>query len=85
MSKERKTILNKMCSIVNAKNINFKKPNWFWDYEWTQEQEDEFVEWLTKHLKENKEARSIMHFPAMKDYEKVAKEFVNQYGWKLVC
>ena len=74
-----------MCKRVKTRyeDINFKKPNWFHDFQWTQKQEDNFKEWLTNYLKTNKEAREeLMQSPRLKGYIKIANEFLFQYGWK---
>jgi len=69
--------------MVGAKDVDFKKHNWFWDFEWTEKQQDKFIVWLASYLKKNKEARKeLMAFSSLKEYEKVAKQFVFQYGWK---
>ena len=80
-------IIKKQCEIVGANysKINFKKKNWFWDYEWTNEQQNEFIEWLTDYMKDNKEARNdLMQRPSSvkKILERFAREFVFNYGWK---
>ena len=35
-------VLKKMCKMVKAdlEKINFKKENWFWDYTWTEKEQE---------------------------------------------
>jgi hypothetical protein len=87
-NKYLKEILQTMCSFVGADydKIDFTKQNWFWEYEWDIPKENTFVDWLTKYLTENKEARKeLMLFPSKdkKEIEKWATDFVINYGWKL--
>jgi hypothetical protein len=79
------TILKEMCRRVKAKDVDFKKPSWFMEYSWTEKQQDSFEEWLTNFLMANKEARQeIMQWPRKdkKTCDKVAREFIFNYGWK---
>lgn len=87
-TKHIRNILHEMCNRVNADygSIDFKAPTWYHEYEWTQEQEDDFVKWMTDYLFNNKEARfEILAFPRKdKKYcKKAAEEFVWNYGWKI--
>lgn len=84
--KHIKIILNKMCDVVGAKNIDFKEEGWFLKHEWTEEQEKEFINWMQEYLMKNKDARNeIMARPnkSKKDIEKVVDEFIFNYGWKI--
>lgn len=89
MNKYLKIILLKQCEIVGAdyNKIDFKKENWYWDYQWTKEQEQEFKLWLIDYIKNNKEARNeLMSIPSVnkKFLEKFANEFIMNYGWKYI-
>jgi hypothetical protein len=85
--KHLEIVLKEMCSRVGANYdyIDFKKEQWFWDYEWTQEQETNFKRWLTDYLCNNKEARKeLVLLSSNKDnILKAATFFVMNYGWKL--
>jgi len=88
MNKYLKKILETMCQEVGAdfEKMNFKQQDWFWEYSWTEGQEESFKSWLIDYLKENKEARySLMNIPSSD--KKILERFVNQfllnYGWKL--
>ena len=82
-------VLKEMCKRVNAdyNKMDFKKPNWFLDYSWTEEEEKEFSGWLIKQLNRDEELRQeLMDNFSWKDekrLKKVADEFVFNYGWKL--
>ena len=45
MSPHLEKILTKMCEVVGAKygSVDFTSELWFWQYSWTQEQENEFI------------------------------------------
>ena len=82
-----KEILKKMCEYVGADydKIDFKKKLWFMEYEWSEEQEQEFIDWLTDYLYKNTEPRQhMMAFPMKnkKQCQLAANEFVSNYGWK---
>uniref|UniRef100_A0A6M3JHG0 Uncharacterized protein n=1 Tax=viral metagenome TaxID=1070528 RepID=A0A6M3JHG0_9ZZZZ len=88
MNKHLKIILTKMCKDVGADytKINFKKKNWYWDYEWTTNKEQKFKLWLINYIKNNKEARNyLMSISSTnkKFLEKFANEFIMNYGWKI--
>jgi hypothetical protein len=85
MSKHLQEILDTMCKVVGAKDVNFKKDAWFMDYEWTEEQQEEFRKWLVSYLMENKEARQeIMEYPRKHKptIEKLSRYFIFNYGFK---
>lgn len=79
-------VLNKMCSFAGVKKCNFKKEGWYLKNSWTLEQQNDFIDWFTKELLEDKDLRNIvMQFP-VKDKnkcKKVAESFTWNYGWKL--
>jgi len=87
MKKHLKIILKKMCKKISVEfeDIDFKKPNWYWDFSWTKEKQDEFKVLLINYLKENKEARKeLMVFPSKnkKQLERLANEFLIDWGWR---
>jgi len=80
-------ILKEMCSRVNAdyELINFKEDKWYWKYEWTIDQQNDFKDWLTNLLKKDKKVRNvIMAFPSLKKYEGTANMFILNYGWRTI-
>jgi len=87
MNKHIKIILLKQCKIVGAdyNKIDFKKENWYWDYQWNRNQEQEFKLWLTDYMKKNKEARNkLMNIPSINKIflEKFADQFILNYSWR---
>jgi len=87
MPKELVDILKKMCKMVDADfdDIDFSKEDWFMDYEWAQEQEEEFINWLTEQLKNTKVAMVLYDkkFYNKKERHKAALMFNLNYGWKI--
>ena len=70
---------------ANYEEIDFKQKDWYYLYEWTSEQEQEFIQWMTNYLLENRAARQELLEFAYKDKKtcnKAAKEFTWNYGWK---
>jgi len=81
-------ILKKMCEMVGADydKIDFKKDGWYWEYQWTKEQESEFQKWMVEYLMNNKGARDIlMHWPrkGKKLVTEAVKAFIWNHGWKV--
>lgn len=78
LSKELSTlILKEMFNRVGATYDEkfVEKPNWFGEYTWTQEQENEFIEWVVELLK--------IHLGKKTNGLKEAKKIVYNYGWKV--
>ena len=87
MHEQVKIVLAKQCEIVGAKyeDINFEDDLWFFERQWTKEQESEFIDWLTDHLRTNKEARvAIMKIPSRTKSmcKRTAEAFAFNFGWK---
>ena len=87
MSKNLEKVMKKMCQMAGANfaKIDFKKPNWFCDYTWTEKQEQKFMDWLAKLMLDNKEVRQeFMCFPSnnKKDIAKFILQFCMNFGWK---
>ena len=88
MGKHLEFILRDMCSRVGAKfnKIDFKKPNWFMDYTWTQKQEDEFAKWMGDYLYTHKEAQDEVlasRISTKKLMSKAVMMFLFDYGWSI--
>lgn len=81
-------VLKKMCSYVNVEyeDIDFTKNNWYWEYEWTKEEETDFIEWLTNEIKTNnnirKELSTLPYRPSKKRCNTFANHFNMMFGWK---
>lgn len=81
-------ILHEMLSRVGAKfdTFNFSKDQWYLTHEWTEQEQESFKQWLMQFLKSNKLYRQeMMQYPRadLKSLEKIASEFIFQYGWKV--
>ena len=60
--------------------------DWFTEHSWTQQQEDEFVVWLTEVLHKNLHIRQAIAAPFIKTKKEcndAAVGFVMQYGWRI--
>jgi hypothetical protein len=85
MNQELKTILDEMCSRVNAnpEDIDFKSKDWYLKYTWTEEEQDDFIKWLSNFIYNNSKARKVFSIPKSKKYcNKVSGMFVLNYGWR---
>lgn len=86
MKKHLKVILTEMFSRVGKPLGDTKKTDWFHENSWTEQEEEDYINWLVKYLMDNKEARQeLMQYPrkVKRDIIKVAKAFVWNYGWKI--
>lgn len=63
------------------KNFDFKKPQWFWDKTWTEEEQEDFRIWLGKFLVKNKYATNSKYRGQNGGYYQAGK-FILNYGWK---
>lgn len=77
--KHLNNMLKEMCKRVKTdfKTIDFKEPEWFYKYSWTEKEQDTFQDWLVKYLLRHKIS------PIKISAEKLAKWFILDYGWKL--
>lgn len=87
MNKYLKVIFTEMCNRVDAKyeDIDFQKDDWYYDYEWTQAEEDKFLAWLADYLYINKKARVDLygiHTKSKKLCDTASKNFCF-YSWKI--
>ncbi len=61
--------------------------NWYWLYEWTKNDEDDFIVWLSDYFKTNKKAFSLIGKSYIKNNKenrmRLATNFVANYGWKV--
>ena len=94
MSKEQfseslQAVLREMCTRVGADydSTDFSNPEWYTKYEWTEQEENQFEDWIVNYLYKNTKARrEIMNSQIKKKsyLKKVAREFTFQYGWSFV-
>lgn len=86
MPSHLKFILTEMCNRVGAvyENIDFRAEDWYTQYQWTPEEEENYIQWLTQELQTNKPIRKAFRLPSRShEYvEKNARFFVGVYGWK---
>ena len=80
------SIMRKMCEFVNADfdNIDFKSDDWYNTHTWTEQQEQEFIAWLKKHLKDitKNDWYELTHFSRNKrNIDSLANEITWNYGW----
>lgn len=82
-SEHTQIILDKLLEAVNApKDFDFSQKNWYWEYQWSKEQEEDFVKWLAEFLRDKK-------YVILKTYRGQdasiyqARKLVVNYGWKL--
>lgn len=87
MTQELKDIIAQMLFMSDQqllsedfKKINFKKKNWFKKYTWKAKTEERFIEWLAEHLKNNWKVLADIKPTTKKQREKIAREFVANYG-----
>ena len=76
-------ILAEMCKRVgvDAKTFDFSKKNWYWEHEWTIEEEDDFQKWLGVFLRKHKYVgKGTKRGQDWGYYE--AGKLVGNYGWK---
>ena len=81
-------VLKKMCEYVGADfdKIDIKEEGWYEKYEWSEEQEDGFIEWLANEIRTNNKIRkgitTLSYRPTRAKAEAYASWFVAFCGWK---
>ena len=90
--KHLQVVIREMCSRVgvNPEELDFGeqkdlKKEYFWLYEWTKEEEEDFTQWMADYLYVTTGARNeLMSFPrkTKKACLEVARYFVWNHGWK---
>lgn len=81
-------IFKKMCSYVNVnyEDIDFNENDWYFKYEWSEEQEKDFISWLSNEVRTNniirKELTSLQYKPSKKKSYSFAINFNLMFGWK---
>jgi hypothetical protein len=84
-----KAILINMCETVGAdfNKIKFNTKKWFLKFLWTEEEENNFRNWLENYLYQEPKARKeLMSLPRKnkKLIKNVVDEFLFMYGWSRV-
>lgn len=83
-----RVVLEKMFSYVDANldETDIKKDGWYSEYEWSEEEEQEFKEWLIDQFMNNRRIRddvTTMTFtPTRSRAENAANWFILYCGWK---
>ena len=80
-------VLKKQCELVGADfyGIDFHEEGWFMKHSWTEDKENEFIEWFTRYLYNSTPARrQIMAHPIkrIKACKRTAEFWAFNYGWK---
>lgn len=77
-------ILKEMFARVgaNIEGFDFSKENWYWDYEWTEEEEKAFIDWVADYLVKNKLAHKGSYRGKKYNLHQ-AEKIVHNYGWRL--
>lgn len=82
-------ILEKMCEMVGVKieDVDFDDENWFWQYEWTIDEEKQYTDWLAEKIINDKQLRKDVFDCNIQVNlglaRSLAKMFVFNWGWKL--
>lgn len=80
-------ILREMFSRVGAEydGFDFDRETWFSDYEWSEEEAAQFIDWLANYLYNNTKARREIMFFSYRNKrrcKKFASMFNFMWGWK---
>ena len=79
-------VLYKMCLAVGAdyEATDFKEDQWFWKYEWSNKRMEGFQGWLKCYLRFKGVVWSLTGTTISwnERRDKVAKEFILNYGWR---
>jgi len=82
-------ILKEMCKRVKAPytKINYKEPDWFMMYSWTEQEEKDFEKWLSNYLyiggAELRRKITGHNIKSKKYTNKSASMFCFNFGWTL--
>ncbi|SRR5258708_9270161 len=84
-------ILTHMCEMigVDPNEVDFKSQSWFTEHTWSENQQDEFRQWLIDYFSVKKEGkrrlRDIARFPSLMNKQEINKltgMFLLDYGWR---
>lgn len=84
-----KYVFEKMCTYVNVniEDIDFQDNNWYENYEWTENQQKDFTQWLAYQFRNNnnvrKDVTKLSYRPSKIRAESTANWFILYCGWKL--
>jgi len=87
MNKYLKDILTEMCNRVDAPiEIVNSSEDWYLKYSWSEEEENNFKNWLIGYFKKNKKAQRELYGSVFtgRKLEKAVEMFVCDYGWTVL-
>jgi hypothetical protein len=88
MTEGLKLVLSKMCTYIDIPfdDIDFEQRDWYLQHEWTEENQNDFVDWLTNQLQNNSKIRKDLTTMNHKPNEEYARTsagwFILYCGWK---
>ena len=85
IGKHLRIVLLEMHRRVGLKKLIISDEEWYMKKTWTWRQEDRFVEWFEKYLKNSKEARDeLMPIPiaSKQNIERYVSAFIFYCGWR---
>jgi len=83
-------ILKEMCRRVEVdyNEIDFTKDEWYLDYSWSKTEQDKFIEWVSKYLRNMGPRRELCQYPPLvrtkEERSKFAEKFVSEFSWKII-
>lgn len=84
-SEHLELILREMCKRVRCDydTFDFKQPAWYCVYEWPEEEEKDFTEWLANFLEKHKYVPKNIKRRGERYALHEAKKIVFNYGWRI--
>lgn len=82
-AKDNRIILTEMCKRVGIEyeSVDFSHDQWYVEHEWTHKEENDFIIWLGKFLRQHHYVGTgTKHGRDWGEYE--ASKLVCNYGWK---
>ena len=83
-------ILKEMCKRVGVDydDVDFSEDEWYLKHAWRQQDQDMFIEWFAKYLRNMGPRRELCQHPPLvrtkEERSKFAEKFVAEFGWKIV-
>jgi hypothetical protein len=82
-------VIAEMCRVVDVKmeDVDFTEDGWYLQHSWKRKDQDKFVEWFARFLKNMGPRRELCKYPSLVRTQperiKFAEKFVNEFGWKI--
>jgi hypothetical protein len=88
IKKQYTKVLIKMCKMAGLEfdSVDFKEDKWYTKHEWTQEQQNKFMDWLYDRLMKDRPMRKgLMAYPVANKHSclMAAQSFISNFGWKV--